>query len=507
MYKVLIAEDELLTRAGIVSSVNWAELNMQIVAQADDGIQALQLYRTHYPEIVVTDLNMPRLGGVELIGKICEEERPCKIIVVTCVEDVQVITRLFPYRIFDFLLKSAISPEELQEKLSQAGRELALEGVASGAASGIRTDEQLLGDFLDRSEGALPFEVSPYWLLFRLHIRGGNKAILSKAVRDLLAEYFLNHSDTVADCRNDMEFTVCFKNRALSEEELIHRVQLFGKYVYKAFDQELACDLECCQEPAEIREKRDAFFRLGGHVRGQGAGIQKGQASFLIGYVANISSLYAINTFCGKNRQIYYENIVKPTVQTTGQAGFSFYEYRQAVVAGMEAFCRELPVFPPEELTERLQGILDEDTYEGVYLRCRDMLRSRGDVLDGGDCGYDEIRQSLRYIQENRGGKIALNDVAEQVSFSPSYFSTLFKRAMGISFSTYLTFYRIQHAMELLEDESVFLYEIAEKTGIGDLSHFSKTFKTVTGYSPNAWRKCVRNEEFLSGPKASAKKS
>ncbi len=92
MYKVLIAEDELLTRAGIVSSVNWAELNMQIVAQADDGIQALQLYRTHYPEIVVTDLNMPRLGGVELIGKICEEERPCKIIVVTCVEDVQVIT-------------------------------------------------------------------------------------------------------------------------------------------------------------------------------------------------------------------------------------------------------------------------------------------------------------------------------------------------------------------------------------------------------------------------------
>ncbi len=474
MYKVLIAEDELLTRAGIVSSVNWAELNMQIVAQADDGIQALQLYRTHYPEIVVTDLNMPRLGGVELIGKICEEERPCKIIVVTCVEDVQVITRLFPYRIFDFLLKSAISPEELQEKLSLAGRELALEGVASGAASGIRTDEQLLGDFLDRSEGALPFEVSPYWLLFRLHIRGGNKAILSKAVRDLLAEYFLNHSDTVADCRNDMEFTVCFKNRTLSEEELIHRVQLFGKYVYKAFDQELACDLECCQEPAEIREKRDAFFRLGGHVRGQGAGIQKGQASFLIGYVANISSLYAINTFCGKNRQIYYENIVKPTVQTTGQAGFSFYEYRQAVVAGMEAFCRELPVFPPEELTERLQGILDEDTYEGVYLRW---------------------------------GNIALNAVAEQVSFSPSYFSTLFKRAMGISFSTYLTFYRIQHAMELLEDESVFLYEIAEKTGIGDLSHFSKTFKTVTGYSPNAWRKCVRNEEFLSGPKASAKKS
>ena len=47
--------------------------------------------------------------------------------------------------------------------------------------------------------------------------------------------------------------------------------------------------------------------------------------------------------------------------------------------------------------------------------------------------------------------------------------------------------------MELLEDESVFLYEIAEKTGIGDISHFSKTFKTVTGYSPNAWRKMLHS--------------
>lgn len=249
MYKVLVAEDELLTRAGIVSSVNWAELNMQIVAQADDGIQALQLYRAHYPEIVITDLNMPRLGGVELIGKIYEEKRPCKIIVVTCVDDVQVITRLFPYHIFDFLLKSAISPQELQEKLSAAGRELALEGVTSGAGP-LQTDEQLLQAFLDGiQEAELPFQASPYWLLFRLSINGGNKAMLCKAVRDLLAEYFSNYSETVVSCRNDMEFIVCFRNEALTESNLLQRIQLFCKYVYKAFGRELTCDIEHCCPP------------------------------------------------------------------------------------------------------------------------------------------------------------------------------------------------------------------------------------------------------------------
>lgn len=491
MYKVLIAEDELLTRAGIVSSVDWAELNMQIVAQADDGIEALQLYRAHYPEIVITDLNMPRLGGVELIRRICQEERSCKIIVVTCVEDIQVITGLFPYHIFDFLLKSAISPEELQEKLSQAGKELALEGVVSGGLSGAQTDEQILQAFLDGAQEALPFGVSPYWLLFGLSVRGGNRAMLSKAVTDVLAEYFLNYSETVVGCRSDMEFIVCFRNEALSEENLTQRIQLFCKYVYKAFDQELTCDVEYCGSPEEIREKSGRFFGLGNHVRGMGTGTVKNQAAYLSGYVANIASLYGINTFSGRNRQLYYKYVGEPAERILKRENASFYEYRQTVVEGFGAFHRELSLFDPAELVGYLQDVLDEESYEGVYLKCRDILRCRRDALCMVGGGYDEIGHSLRYIQENRGGKIALNDAAELVSFSPSYFSTLFKRAMGISFSSYLTYYRIEHAMELLEDENVFLYEIAEMTGIGDLSHFSKTFKTVTGYSPNAWRKML----------------
>ena len=131
------------------------------------------------------------------------------------------------------------------------------------------------------------------------------------------------------------------------------------------------------------------------------------------------------------------------------QDRLSFYDYRQTVIVGLEAFNRALSLFSPQELRGHLQGILDDETFEGIYLRCRDMLRAKSDILYRADCGYDEIRQSLLYIRENRGGKIALNDLAERVSFSPSYFSTLFKRAMGISFSTYLTFYRIEHAMVL----------------------------------------------------------
>ena len=404
MYKVLVAEDELLTRAGIVSSVNWAELNMQIVAQADDGIQALQLYRTYYPEIVITDLNMPRLGGVELIGKICEEERPCKIIVITCVDDVQVITSLFPYHIFDFLLKSAISPQGLQEKLSLAGKELAVEGV-SGGTSTHQTDEQLLRAFLDGAQDSeLPYEVSPCWLLFRVHIHGGNKAILTKAIRDLVAEYFLNYSETVVDCRNDIDVTVCFKNRELPETDLIQRAQLFCKYVYKAFNQELVCDMEYCESPGEIRERSDIFFRLGSHVRGLGTGILKNQAASISDYVANIISLYEINTFCAKNRQSYHDSVIRPAEQAIKREKSSFYEYRQAVVSGFEAFCGGLSLFSPEELAAHIQGILSEESYEGVYLQCRDLLRSRREILSGTGYGYDEIGQSLKYIQEIRGG-------------------------------------------------------------------------------------------------------
>ena len=489
MYKVLIAEDELLTRAGIVSTVNWEELGMKLVAQASDGEQALRLYRAHHPEIVITDLNMPRLSGVDLIAKISEERLPCKILVITCVDDVQTIKKLFPYRIFDFLMKSSISAQELQQKLLAARKELDEQGLVPEQEEAVQTDSQLLRMFLDGEIAALPFPVSPYCWMFQLREQNGSRLLLSKTVAGLVAEYFTSYSETVIDCRDQLRFMVCFRNENLDQEIILQRVRQFQKYCWKALNQELLCNVEFCRTPEEMRQRWAVYFDMIRHVRVLDEGVFENQTAYFGKRITDLQKLFEFNLFSGEVRRIYRETLVADIAHVLSDGPPAFSVYRQAAADGFEKFCTALALFPAEETARRVQEILCLQTYEGVCLFIHDILESQSDVLCMPDCGHAEIQKSIQYIRENCASKITLNTAAEAVSFSPSYFSTLFKRAMGVSFINYLIDFRVNRAMELLKNEDMFLYEIADQTGIPDISHFSKTFKAATGYSPNSWRK------------------
>ena len=70
MYTVMIAEDELLVRVGIASSLPWGELNARLIAEAEDGQRAWELYQENHPDVVITDIRMPKMDGLELIKRI-----------------------------------------------------------------------------------------------------------------------------------------------------------------------------------------------------------------------------------------------------------------------------------------------------------------------------------------------------------------------------------------------------------------------------------------------------
>ena len=86
MYTVLIAEDELLVRIGMVNCVSWAKLGMRIVEEVVDGLAAWKAFEQYRPDIIITDIRMPELDGVELLRRIRSVDENCAIIVVTNVE-------------------------------------------------------------------------------------------------------------------------------------------------------------------------------------------------------------------------------------------------------------------------------------------------------------------------------------------------------------------------------------------------------------------------------------
>ena len=119
MYKVLFAEDELLVRIGLQNAINWSDYSMELVAQADDGGQAFELFQKIRPDVVITDIRMDVMDGHELIRKIREIDKECAILVISCIDDFEVIRRLVPLKINGYVLKATLNMEEINKLLQE----------------------------------------------------------------------------------------------------------------------------------------------------------------------------------------------------------------------------------------------------------------------------------------------------------------------------------------------------------------------------------------------------
>jgi two-component system response regulator YesN len=102
------------------------------------------------------------------------------------------------------------------------------------------------------------------------------------------------------------------------------------------------------------------------------------------------------------------------------------------------------------------------------------------------------VDMAVKLIQNNYSDlDISLNSIAERLYITPSYLSALFKNEMGITFSDYLTEYRIEKAKELLKDVKIKIYEVAEAVGYTDQHYFSKVFKNITSFTPKEYREKI----------------
>ena len=119
MYKVLFAEDELLVRIGLQNAIKWSEYSMELAAQADDGGQAFELFKKVRPDVVITDIRMDVMDGHTLIRKIREIDKDCAIIVISCIDDFELIRKLVPLKINGYVLKATLNMEEIDKLLKE----------------------------------------------------------------------------------------------------------------------------------------------------------------------------------------------------------------------------------------------------------------------------------------------------------------------------------------------------------------------------------------------------
>ena len=105
---------------------------------------------------------------------------------------------------------------------------------------------------------------------------------------------------------------------------------------------------------------------------------------------------------------------------------------------------------------------------------------------------YHKIQQAVRYINDNYRTDLRLNAVAGEAGMSPSHFSRIFKKVMGLSYQGYLNDRRITQAKDLLRTSPRSVSEIASSLGFSDPTGFGRIFKKLTGQTPSAYRNLPR---------------
>ena len=518
--KVLICDDEIRVCRLIQHLIDWPALGLEPAGTAHDGNRALEMILEEKPDIVITDIRMPGCSGLEMIARARELRPDLEFIVISGYRHFEYAKSAIQYCVADYLLKP-IRKDELNRVLeSMCARRRRGEKTAPGPveqpACSPERDRVRFWQFVDR--GGLP----PDWLArpaeeearfcaFKLDGQPGE--YLQSAMLTLQERY-------PSACEFYLE-PIC--------SVVCHRVSgsAFELYLSCRTGNGKALRSALRQMAEELRLRLESFPRL--------------QLTLVIGPETEADDLrrgYQAMCRCMMQRIVRPEGAVAdsapppvPTEEMKAAAAAFQKELKkqatrldaaelQAAVKRLEQDLQAQNAVSAKVFLEQAAGFcrlflctLEENHLEveraddlyGGYLARLETCGSIREVCGVMSAVFSEeirrqadyqqradtrpIRQAKQYIQEHCGEPLTLEDVAGRAGFSPSYFSSMFKKEVGMTFLEYLQETRMELAKRLLRDTDLRVADICEAVGYSDNKSFVKTFSRIAGLKPNAFRK------------------
>lgn len=540
MYRIILIDDEPLILAGIASLICWEEHDCCIVGKATNGHTAIDLILDTRPDIVITDIRMPVMNGLELIQACKEKNCEFAFIFLTNLEDFQLAKEAVHLGATDYLVKLDLKPQTLIQALERAkehcsrmeshhNKELyALLLKDSRKQLEQNYFSQLLLTPPSDSEFAFNPEIdasyrNAYLLLLQMkpeQILFGQTEpydfqFISSQLLDVVSgigtRYFSSHAMLMPQ-KDTMLLVVSPKaesdnEKALSEFCTKVNVALGTYFALTALFGISQKSRETSQLPQALSEARSALGRcyydsaLGiSFYQDQKSRLrQPAQREFNINFLKKSMSAAVLENESQDLKEIFRELSelfaqYKPDKPQAVSACINIYSYLHDLLQNEST--RE-NAFPYSiDIAKQLSGLgsLDDillwlDSFcEKICAMLAERKEKRSDKF---------VYMAKRYIHEHYREKLTLSEIAEHLTISPGYLSSTFSRYMNKTVSDYIAEVKIEHAKELIDSGQYLIYEIADQLGFENAYYFSKVFKKVTGMAPKnyeCWRKLNKTD-------------
>jgi two-component system response regulator YesN len=536
--RVLIVDDEREIREGLRSNFPWNTFGIEEALTADDGDTALSIIRQRQPELILTDIKMKRMSGLELIQVVVlDQSYKCKTVVISGYDDFETVRQAMKLGAMDYVLKP-INTKELGEVLQRAIGQLEREQMdlrnqhllnshVQSALSKMR--EELLRELLEGEYNTYR-EAQNMHRLQTLHlewIMRERMAVMVIEVDDLKA--IENSKGT----RNEVElilFGIGNVFKQTLEEDFSSPFALYedAKNRWVAV---LSChdpaSLERCKELAQICIRRiNEFVKVKvsiGLVSSVGYANQLHHLFTEAGEILEQKAVYGGNrlfTIQGWEADEEQEN---PSFKNPDEViDLVRYGTDTDISAAMDKFVEMVQSWPlchikeiQQKIFERLLEIFKKASLLGwsdkswqknpiaiwEQLEQYDTLHSLRDQIERflsamardfrkhASAPGQIIQEADKFIRKHYADSITLQRVAAEVHVTPVWLSKLFKKEKLKTFLEYLTDVRMEKAKNMLVDVQFKIYQVSSQVGYKDPVHFTKLFKKQTGCTPKEYRK------------------
>lgn len=527
MLKVVLADDEKKVIVLLQKLIDWESLGYEIAGIANDGFRALELVEKLRPQLLITDIRMPGCDGIELIRKARELHPKIHFIVISGYSQFEYAQKALRYGVEDYLLKP-LKKDEITGILLQIRDKL---GVEAEVEYRLEKDkekrqEEMLALLKKCAERSQPFlKKEQINTEFGFHFADGYyyTALVKPDISNAS-----NHPDGYHLLMRHALTVVKKEIKSISDESAA-TVMREGIAVVIFCKEYQSVNVKQCftKIRKEIEKQRELFWDIRvtvcmGSVQTETEQLTQSMRETLwlckdrlctkqtwrdaAFEIIDFDTRYVIDS--GRKKQIQiaveYLDAGKLEFELTESAHDLLNEKKLSGQMIQDWFCEMIRVCifgmgQNEQLEENFLAEMEEkfwyctsaqETAKLLIDKIYDMvlqINRENAVREA-----KPITEAKKYIQDNYLRELKLEDVSSAVGFNAAYFSTLFRKETGQTFTNYLTDLRIRKAKELLCEKDVSVSDVAELVGYKDLKYFSRLFKKVTGISPSDYKKLYR---------------
>lgn len=520
MYKLLIADDEYWTREKIRTMIAWEEYQIEFMAPAQDGEEVLRRMAEDLPDILITDVNMPFLNGVELVKRVKELYPEIVVLVLSGYDDFAYVKETLMAGAINYLLKPvskidlirAVSKalELISEKEENERQTLKAASLLQDRELSLLIEKEQVRLSMTQVTGTALDSVGCSIMLIKIH-----------DLQTLMGRY-----------QYDMNYLSYSMKKKLREMDTNQNLIIFN-YINRSNEFLVVNELEVSEQQVlalkimkRLKEETDSPITIA--VSEQSYSMD----SLHDAYVQSISVLMtrpytreSVILFSNKEKSSMNHQVVEcftqemehrlKTALKTGsetvikdflleEAGmggsdkWSFMKMKQMVNRITAIFQEHLTGQGASEESLRELGRLGEMADKVAESLDMEQLLSLLTEMQGVVLGErksevtgnirDYVKEAVAYINENYFEELTLSGLAEKYAVESSYFSRLFKQETGENLMLYIAGKRMEKAKELMEREDINIAEVAFMVGYDDYTYFSKVFKKHVGVSPRDYR-------------------